>query len=146
MPDFFTSPSDGDISYINGVRSRYHHKGQCWLPIEAAADTRHDLGGLGEDITPALADGNYQFCVLNGDATLFAPSGSATEGDCFTFAMQWVSGAYTLNFSGIQLPVGVAALLPVTLEIWRSYRVGLYFSGGQWCLESLSGPFIESID
>jgi len=121
-------------------------KAEARAAIGAAADTHHDLGQKSGAITPALADGNYQFCVLNGDATLFTPSGSATEGDRFTFAMQWVSGAYTLNFSGIQLPTGVAGLLPVTLEIWRSYRVGLYFSGGKWCLESLSGPFIESID
>jgi len=126
------------------------HTTETPLPFGGGGDTRYDLGQQSGAITPALADGNYQYFWLPPDddpnVTLYAPSGSATEGDRFTFAVQWVSGAYTLNFSGIQLPVGVAALLPVTLEIWRSYRIGLYFSGGQWCLQSLSGPFIESID
>lgn len=107
----------------------------------------YDLGTTGEDITPDLANGFRQYCVLNTDTILHAPTGSASPLDEFVFGIEWASGAFTFSFdASIRAAVDLSGILPVTLEAYRSYRVYLVFGGGVWTLSRIEGPFQEIVD
>ena len=100
----------------------------------------------GEGIQPDLSNGNYQYCWINTDTTLIAPTPAPTASVLY-FEIQYANGAYLLDFdASIKMPAAVRAVLPVTLEIWKSYLITLRVIGGVWCLVSITGPNTEVVD
>jgi len=100
----------------------------------------------GEGIQPDLADGNYQYCWINTDTTLIAPTPAPTASVLY-FEIQYANGAYLLDLdASIKMPAAVRAVLPVTLEIWKSHLITLRVIGGVWCLVSITGPNTEVVD
>jgi hypothetical protein len=106
----------------------------------------HDLGGTGEGITPDYSLGSYQKVYLTTDTTFNAPS-NGTVGAVMYIEISYATGTYSLNFdSSIRRTPAVDAVLPVTLEAYKSYLITLRFIGGVWCFIDIKGPFPEIVD
>jgi hypothetical protein len=109
----------------------------------AAPVVPFNLGAVSGDVT---LDGTeeYQYGYLTGNLDIVGISGGAI-GDTVVFEIQWATGTYTLDMSGIKLDAG-AALLPVTLEAYRTYILAFKFLGGGWSLTDIRGPYTETVD
>jgi hypothetical protein len=93
-----------------------------------------------------LTDGSRWYIgYLTGD-TYFAFNGGR-DGDTAEVMIGWTQSAPTLEFSSsIKMPSDLSALMPITLEAWRSYSFECLFRGGYWTLKDIQGPTVEAED
>jgi len=167
--DFFGYDSSG---YTNGF---YTNDGNTVLPPSGAARNWFSVPSrarvriqLGDDLlwrvtvldagivnfpfcsgstTLNLTDGSrFYFGYLN-DTAAFGVSGGV-DMDTVECAVGWTQGTPRLDFdSSVKLPNGVSSLLPVDLEVWRSYSFECIKRGGYWALKGpVQGPTLETED
>jgi hypothetical protein len=89
---------------------------------------------------------NYYIGYLSGDTTFDVSGG--VDGSKMDVAIGWCEGSPTLDFSAnIKMPADVSALLPITLETWRSYSMSFVKRGAYWTLQlPIQGPTVEGED
>lgn len=107
----------------------------------------NNLGAIAAgDVTPDAANGDWQYGYLNGNITLQPPANGA-EGKKLTFSVWANSADRTIALgAGIQLPAESSLSFPITVAQWRTRWITLVYTGGYWCVASVSGTYLESVD
>lgn len=111
---------------------------------------RYQLGNIGEGVTLDPTYGSVQLCYpLNTDTTfsILNTPVEANEGDTLTLVVGWTNEALDLDFdASIKRSAAINALLPMTLEIYKSYSLHFIYRGGYWVIQAIDGPTDERID
>ena len=140
------------VNFRNGYEGDWSGVYQFSI-VPAISSVPFYTGNLSGNYAPDLSNGTYQICYqVVGDLTIQEPlfnEGTYRQAvKSLFFELQWNDdGGYLLNFdSNIQMPPAARAVLPVTLEAYRSYLIELRVIGGYWCLISVTGPNVEIVD
>ena len=110
--------------------------GQVFTPFSAGDNLSGEIG-------LNLSDGPVQRLSLSGDSYFGINGGS--HGNRLTLIIDWTSGNL-LDLSFFRMPAEALALNPVTLEVWKTYKLEFQHLGGAWQLLDLSPALVESID
>lgn len=105
-----------------------------------ASGVPYDLGNFGEGVTLSVNNGTLQRGVMVADTTISLAGVEGMEGKQLVLSFWTNGGAWTLNFSGVQMSAEAAALLPITLENSRSYVLKFGCVGYLWTLQEIYGP------
>jgi hypothetical protein len=133
------------------------------VPPSATAFTQLDDNGYwrvtlletGRFVIPSLTgtvildreNGEVQYAsYLDGSVVLSVSNG--VNSDQLEVCIGWTQNTPTLSFAtDIRIPPAAAALMPITLDLWRSYSFTLQKRGGVWTLTSpIQGPTVEVED
>jgi len=120
-----------------------------WL-LSGMPAGRYQLGNIGEGVTLDPTYGSVQLCYpLNTDTTfsILNTPVVAKEGDTLTLVVGYTNEALDLDFdASIKRSTAINALLPMTLEIYKSYSLHFLYRGGYWVIQAIDGPTDERID